>query len=201
LEAIRKVVQQHEGEIKVIELKILEIGGPKMKVQKARVDQLSNAITASEEEITKAKVAIKAAERAIDKSQKKFSKDSQDRQANKDNIESIQQELKTMEGDAQSVLEGFKQASVVLEQKQQQMTAIKAQHDEVRAQVTKMQSQEVDLDQQLEDQTRQLTDAQTKVKVCEKKLAGLELHKVSNEALGHALAPDCSTHIRILDFN
>ena len=53
MNAVRKVVAKFEQEIKAIEQSILEVGGPRLKGQKQRVDDWTNQIATLQDEATK----------------------------------------------------------------------------------------------------------------------------------------------------
>ena len=149
-----------------------------MRVQKSKVEGLIEQISVLEDDVTKIKVAIKTNQRNIEKIEKKLAKDEEERAANKEQIQQIQTGLASIEKDAQSVLSNFKEASVLLEEREEGMKQSKKHHDEIKAKVAKLQSAEVDLDNQIEEQERVLQDLSAKLKGWEKKLQGLTLHKI-----------------------
>ena len=96
-----------EAEVKAVEEAILNIGGVKLRAQKAKVEGLTQQIATLQTNLTKANVELKTAQRAVDKLAKKIEKDEEERTANLEYIEKIKEEFKAVEAGAMQVGEEY----------------------------------------------------------------------------------------------
>jgi structural maintenance of chromosome 4 len=181
MEKIKKSSSKLEQEIKEIEKKILDAGGMKLKIQKSKVDSLNEQIENANNVMVKAAAQIKTAEKAIVKSQKEIETNEAELQEIEKTLEMTKAEFKKGEEEATKVMESYKAAETLLNEKIAETKKAQSEYDKLKKIVDKFRTTEVEIQNQIEDINRTLKEHEAKVQHWAKKIAELEKQKARNE--------------------
>lgn len=181
IEQIQSQSASIEEEIQELQDKIMEVGGIKLRSQKAKVDGLREEIDTRNEGLSSAEVAKSKAE----KQGKKQDKVNADTSAE---LEKVTQELEQIEEDARNQSRGTsefrrqaEEAQQALDDRKEELQALKAQLDELVAELNETRSAEVEMRNKLEENQKILLDNQKRLRYWEEKLSKLSLQNVSEE--------------------
>ncbi|GAB7332705.1 hypothetical protein MBLNU13_g04451t1 [Cladosporium sp. NU13] len=181
IEQIQSQSASIEEEIQELQDKIMEVGGIKLRSQKAKVDGLREEIDTRNEGLSSAEVAKSKAE----KQGKKQDKVNADTSAE---LEKVTQELEQIEEDARNQSRGTsefrrqaEEAQQALDDRKEELQALKAQLDELVAELNETRGAEVEMRNKLEENQKILLDNQKRLRYWEEKLSKLSLQNVSEE--------------------
>eukprot|EP01134_Creolimax_fragrantissima_P001134 CFRG1134T1 len=182
LEQARTNVTKLDGEIKESQDQILDVGGVRMKAQKAKVDGILHEIDAKNSYVTKAQVAIKSATKKIETISKKIAKTEAEILENKAVIASMESEFAKLDQDAARVIDAMEIAQQHMNAKEESLEALTKEYEDKKAIYSKIRSVEVDLQNSLEDWTKQVRDSSAKIRRAEAELYELRLLPGVNES-------------------
>ncbi|XP_057325387.1 structural maintenance of chromosomes protein 4-like [Microplitis mediator] len=172
--------QKIQDKIEKINDKINEIGGDKIKKQKS-INEIVKGIDKAKSEITRLKVATKAAENNAAKTRRKIETLEAEIKECIKNITDGQQERAELEQEAKRLKEEQTACEEALAERDQVLGELTNEIKQLQAKETKLKSAKIDLDQKLAASRKQLAEFTAKVKDCESKLHGLKLNKIPEQ--------------------
>ncbi|KAG6052319.1 hypothetical protein E4U39_000044 [Claviceps sp. Clav50 group G5] len=180
IEQLRSETASVEAEIKALQDKIMEVGGEKLRSQRAKVDGLKAEINTNTEEMSNAEV------RRV-KTEKKKIKLAQDiTKANTDH-ELAAQDLQGLEGDvsnqgekAQELKAQVKEAETLLGSKREQLRAFKQELDDKTAELNKSRAAEIETRNKLEENQKILQENEKRLRYWHDKHSKLVLQNIED---------------------
>ncbi|EGD82304.1 Smc4l1 protein [Salpingoeca rosetta] len=167
-----------EHEIAALEEELANVGGVRVKAQRAKVDGISDEISTLQGNITKANVTAKTAKRKKTQLEKKLEKAQAEKEETAAAIAKLKESFADIETKALEVMEEQKKATLLLEEREEAMQDIKEKYDQVEERLQALRSGLVDQEHELEEVDRELRDNQNKAKHWRRKLDALTLHKI-----------------------
>lgn len=167
-----------DGEIARLQARIMEIGGVRLRAQKSKVDGLREQLDSLQRALTKSQVAQRTAQRAADKARQAAAQVAADLAQARADIERGRAEFEAIEQGAVKVMEAFRQAQRLMEEKQEVISTKRQQLVELKRAADQGRATEVDLVNQLELQTRALRDNQAKEAHWQRQLSELRLQRI-----------------------
>ena len=186
-----------EEEIKELQNKIMEVGGVRLRGQKAKVDGLKQQIETLTEEISNSEVAISKAEKQKTKHEKSFADTQEELASTADEIKNLADEIKNQSTDASSLRRQVEESQEVcvlrrqdldsivltffikgLEAKQEQLAALKRDLDEKTNELNGIRAVEIELRNRLEENQKVLSENQKRLKYWSEKLSKISLQRV-----------------------
>jgi len=170
-----------ESQIKEIEEAIKNVGGVRLKAQKSKVASITKQMDKLRSSITKAGVEMKTAKGQIKKLESKISKDADELEKTNALRASIKQELEDMDVSAGEVMDRYKEATAVLEEKGAEMKTISKEHATLESECNKLRGVVIDLEENCKAMKATVKENQQKVKSWRSKVAKLKLHKIGSD--------------------
>ncbi|XP_008553435.1 structural maintenance of chromosomes protein 4 [Microplitis demolitor] len=173
--------QKIQDKIDKINDKINDIGSDKIKAKQKSINEIVKGIDKAKSEITRLKVATKAAENNAVKTRRKIETLEAEIKECIKNITDGQQERVDLEQEAKQLKEEQTACEEALAERDQVLGELTNEIKQLQAKETKMKSAKIDLDQKLATSRKQLAEFTAKVKDCESKLHGLKLNKIPEQ--------------------
>ncbi|ETV91308.1 hypothetical protein H310_14128 [Aphanomyces invadans] len=167
-------VDSMQAEVDQLKQKILNIGGVPLKQQRQKVEELTKSIDTQTKALTKLRVDVKAAKKALEKSAATQVKMEKDKADNIAKLEKLRAEYKQIEDSAAVVCDKHEAAKALLEEHSSVLDDKRKEFDTLKKTVDGLASAEVDLLSQLDECEKLLADNEEKVKYWTGKLT--ELH-------------------------
>ena len=156
----REKSDKAESKCKALQEEILNAGGEKLRLQKKKVEGMKVALEEATSLVSKGKVVIKSAHKAVEKAQAAAEAAEEEIGAIAKELEQVRADHKAIEEAALSVMEAYKQLEEQLEEKKAGLTAMDKEFEKHKAVVTKARSAQVDVENELQDATKAFEDAQ-----------------------------------------
>ena len=203
LMALEKQISQHEkaveklrsgtcgveAEIKELQDKIMEIGGVRLRAQKAKVDGLKDQVSTLTEEISTAEVARSKAEKQKSKHEKAFDEAEKEISSTAQELEALSNEGSNQDKDASGLRRQAEEAQEALESKQEELATTKRELDEKKADLNSIRGVEIEMRNRLEENQKTLTENQKRLRYWSDKLSKLALQSVDDlHAVGNLKA-------------
>ncbi|KAF0686286.1 Aste57867_21892 [Aphanomyces stellatus] len=166
-------VDEKQDEVDALKQQILNIGGAPLKKQRKLVDELTKDIDTQTKALTKLRVDLKSAKKALEKSQKNKEKMDKEKIANGEKLEKLRTEYKQIEDNAAAVCDKHEAAKALLEEHSSVLEDKRKEYETLKKTVDGLASAEVDLVSQLEECEKLLAENEKKVKYWSAKLAEL----------------------------
>ncbi|RMZ87349.1 hypothetical protein DV736_g5416, partial [Chaetothyriales sp. CBS 134916] len=178
IEELKAETASVEAEIKALQDQIMEVGGVKLRAQKATVDGLKERIDLLNEDVS-------AAEVGKTKNEKLQVKHNKAEAAAEQELEALTSDLDKLDADIQQhavgAAESKQRADAAQEEqevKKDELTQMKKQVDVQTAELNETRKAEIEMKNKLEENTKILVDNQKKAKYWHEKLSRLELHDI-----------------------
>ncbi|RMZ85784.1 hypothetical protein DV737_g343, partial [Chaetothyriales sp. CBS 132003] len=178
IEELKAETASVEAEIKALQDQIMEVGGVKLRAQKAAVDGLKERIDLLNEDLS-------AAEIGKTKNEKLQVKHDKAKAAAEKELEALASDLGKLDADIQQHATGASEskqrgeaAQEEQEAKKEELTQMKKQVDVQTAELNETRKAEIEMKNKLEENTKILVDNQKKAKYWQEKLSKLELHDI-----------------------
>jgi len=165
-------------EIKALQEKIMEIGGVKLRSQKAKVDDLREQITALNDRITTCDVARAKNEKDCDKFAKTIKSSEEELETLTEELAALEEDMKQSSRNAEQVRKKAEDAEHVLSVKADELKELKESLDERRAALTTTRGEEIEMRNRLEEHQKVLVDNQKRGKHWMEKLKHLALNEL-----------------------
>ena len=160
-----------ESKCKALQEEILNAGGEKLRLQKKKVEGMKVALEEATSLVSKGKVVIKSAHKAVEKAEAAAKAAEEEIGAIAKELEQVRADHKAIEEAALSVMEAYKQLEEQLEEKKACLTAMDKEFEKHKAVVTKARSAQVDVENELQDATKAFEDAKMRSGHWQQKLA------------------------------
>ncbi|KAI0998292.1 Structural maintenance of chromosomes protein 4 [Podosphaera aphanis] len=169
-----------EREIKELQDKIMEIGGEKLRAQKAKVDATKGEIDDLNEKISIAEVNRAKAEKQKVKYEKDHKKAMKDLETASADLETLEDEIKTQSANARGYQETIDKAQENLSSKKNELKCLKLDLDAKTVGLNEIRAIEIEMRNKLEESQKFVHENQKKLKYWMEKREKLSLQSVSD---------------------
>lgn len=173
-----------ESEIKALQDKIMEIGGVRLRSQKAKVDGLREQIETVNQQHMHAEIAKTKAEKAKVKVEKTFKDSTDELETVTRGMEGLDQEIKAQAKAVEEVKARVEEAQHFLDVKKDELEVVKEELDAKKKEMNETRAVEIEMRNKLEQHQKSLTENRKRYKHWEEKLGKLNLHQLSNLGAG-----------------
>lgn len=202
---IEKISSESAGigeEIKALQDKIMEVGGVKLRSQKAKVDGLQEQIDNRNEEISVAEVAKVKATNANAKHEKLFDESTSEIEKVRDETEQVLEDIRKHLQNATGIREQAEEAREALHDKKEELMELKKRLEEQTAELNASRAVEIELKNKLEENNKIMKDNQQRLRHWQEKLSKLSLQNINDAGEeGESLAVPEYSKDELDDFN
>ncbi|OAA70760.1 nuclear condensin complex subunit Smc4 [Akanthomyces lecanii RCEF 1005] len=188
---LRDETSSVEEEIKALQDKIMEVGGEKLRMQRALVDGLKDQITSHNEEISFAEVRKAKAEKQKVKLDKDTAKASKERDAAVAELEKLDDDISNQGTKADELRQNVQDAKAALATKKAQVQEMKEELDVKTSELNETRAVEIEMRNKLDENRKVLTENQKRLRYWDDKLSKLVLQDI-NDLIGES-APKRAT--------
>ncbi|GAA5890264.1 hypothetical protein JCM8208_002756 [Rhodotorula glutinis] len=158
LESLRTKAAKYEDKIAALQSKIEEVGGLKLRSQKAKVADLQDQIRHNETRLVKAKTERTRAEKDLAKATKSIESSTAKIEELEEEVAELKQQLKANEEEAEPVRQTVEQAHIKVEEGREQLSALKAELDDQEEAIIEFRKAETKLRDAFKEQERLLKE-------------------------------------------
>jgi len=158
----------------------MEVGGVKLRSQKAKVDDLRDQITALNDRITTCDVARVKNEKDCEKFAKTMKSSEEELEILTEELAQLEEDMKESTRKAEQVRKKAEDAEHVLSIKQDELNELRENLDERRAALQMTRGEEIEMRNRLEEHQKVLADNQKRSKHWSEKLRNLSLSEMSS---------------------
>jgi len=169
-----------ENAIKMLQDRIMEIGGIKLRSQKATVDGIREKLDTLNGEITTAEVAKRKAEQTKTKSEKAERDSLKELEGVTAELNALEEEQANHSAMTEQMSQKAEEAKDFLEQRKEELSAAKEQLDERLVELNQIRAAEIEMKNTLEEHQKVFTENQKRLKYWEEKLDKLSLQSLSD---------------------
>lgn len=180
LDKVNAAAGKVEEAIRVLQEKIMEVGGVRLRTQKARVDSLTEEIESSNEKATRLQVQQKTSAKAAAKARDTVTKLEAELSSITEQLATTQRKIEEKTAVAAQLQQTYEKAEATLEAKRESLASLKAAFEDTKARLQSARGVEVELQQQLEDDKRVLDEHTKKVQHWSVKKSALSLQDYSS---------------------
>jgi len=151
-----------EIEVSKLQKNILDAGGPRLKKQKAKCENILSGLNESEKALKSAKVEIVSSEKAFVKAEK--TKETLCSQLDQCEVllNEKNEEFKTLESDALAVIQAYEEVTIIEEKKRVALETASKEAEDLKKSESDVQLIEIDLLGQLDALKKQISECQKK---------------------------------------
>ncbi|GIC84522.1 condensin subunit SMC4 [Aspergillus udagawae] len=180
IEDLRAQKSGIEEEIQVLQNKIMEVGGVRLRSQKAKVDGLKEQISLLAEEISNAEIGKSKNEKLIMKHQKARAEAERELEQVAEGLEKLNADVENQANDASGWKQGVEEAQEALETKKGELKTLKQELDEKVTELNETRATEIEMRNKLEENQKALTENEKRQRYWSEKLSKLTLQNVSD---------------------
>ena len=169
-----------EEEIKALQDKIMEIGGVKLRSQKAKVDGLKEQIDTLQNEMSNAEVNRTKAEKQKAKHEKAQIDASKELESLTAELEKVEADVQRQIQDASGSREAAEEAQAAIDEKKEELQDLKKELDRRTAELNETRGVEIEMRNKLEENQKALGEAQKRLQHWQEKLNKLSLQNLSD---------------------
>ncbi|XHG09668.1 hypothetical protein AWENTII_012709 [Aspergillus wentii] len=169
-----------EEEIQTLQNKIMEVGGVKLRSQKAKVDGLKEQISLLADEISNAEVEKSKNEKLISKHQKARADSEKELGHVSEELEKLEEAVENQTNDASDWRQKVEEAQEAVETKKAELKALKGELDEKVAELNETRATEIEMRNKLEENQKALSENEKRGRYWAEKLSAMKLHNVSD---------------------
>ena len=169
-----------EAEIQALQDKIMEVGGVRLRNQKAKVDGLKEQIGLLNEEVLTAEVAKSKNEKLKVKHEKAHADAENELAAVAIEREKLEADIATQAKDASSYKAEAEEAKEALETRKEALVTLKAELDSQTSALDSTRATEIEMRNKLEENQKILAENQKKNRYWTEKLSRLTLHDIAD---------------------
>ncbi|KAH3351181.1 hypothetical protein KXV52_008637 [Aspergillus fumigatus] len=169
-----------EEEIQTLQNKIMEVGGVRLRSQKAKVEGLKEQISLLAEEISNAEIGKSKNEKLIMKHQKARAEAERELEQVAEGLEKLNADVENQANDASGWKQGVEEAQEALETKKGELKTLKQELDEKVAELNETRATEIEMRNKLEENQKALTENEKRQRYWSEKLSKLTLQNVSD---------------------
>ncbi|KAL7276282.1 Structural maintenance of chromosomes protein 4 [Rhizina undulata] len=168
-----------EEEIKALQDKIMKVGGIKLRSQKSKVDGIRERLETLNEQVSAADLARTKAEKNRNKFEKAFADSTRELEDIGEELERLAAEVKEHRNAAAENSSKGDEAQEYLENKKEELAALKADLDEKLAELNKTRAAEIEMKNKMEEYQKVLVDNRKRSQHWQRELGKLSLQNVS----------------------
>ncbi|KNC78249.1 hypothetical protein SARC_09307, partial [Sphaeroforma arctica JP610] len=157
-------VAELDSQIKSLQNSIMDVGGVRMKAQKAKIEGIVQEISTVKSAVTKSQVTMKSATKKIQTCTNRQAKTQIELKENAQVIAAMKEEFVKLDEDARLVIEAMNKAQELLESKEGSLQELTGSYEKKKAAYAKIRSVQVDLQSSVEDWTKQVQSSTATVK-------------------------------------
>lgn len=180
LAKLRSETSGIEEDIKALQDKIMEVGGVRLRSQKAKVDGLREQIETLNEQHMQADIAKTKSEKTKVKVEKAFTNSTEELENVTRDIEGLEAEIKEQAKAAEEVKTRVEEAQHFLDVKKDELVAVKDELDERRKQINETRAVEIETKNKLEQHQKNLVENQRKMASWDEKMEKLTMHQLKD---------------------
>uniref|UniRef100_A0A8C3A0K0 Structural maintenance of chromosomes protein n=1 Tax=Cyclopterus lumpus TaxID=8103 RepID=A0A8C3A0K0_CYCLU len=170
-----------ENEVKRLHNLIVDINSHKLKAQQDKLDKVNKELDDCSSTITKAKVAIKTADRNLKKCEESVSRVQKEQEENEKSMVELTEQLKKLEDEAGEVMKACQEAEAALPEVQEQYREVLKEIKVLRQQEHAMQEESLSVRLRIEQIETTLSEHNNKIKHWQKEATKLSLHTIEGE--------------------
>ncbi|XP_060690834.1 LOW QUALITY PROTEIN: structural maintenance of chromosomes protein 4 [Hemiscyllium ocellatum] len=171
-----------ETEVKRLHTLIIDINSKKLKTQQDKLDQLNKQIDDCASSITKARVAIKTAERNFKKAEEAVNRTKGEIEENQKEVEDLTEELKQVEEKGAIVLKECSDAQESLVTVTEEHNCLLQKLREIQEEQQALQKETLNIRLKLEQIDGHVAEHQSKIKFWQREVSKLSLHPIDKPA-------------------
>ncbi|KAK8148974.1 hypothetical protein G3M48_008562 [Beauveria asiatica] len=191
IEKLRGETSSVEEEIQALQDKIMEVGGEKLRMQRALVDGLKDQITSHSEEISFAEVRKAKAEKQKVKLEKDIAKATKECSAAVAELEQLDDDISNQGTKSDELRQKVEEAQSTLATKKTQLQELKEDLDVKTSELNETRAIEIEMRNKLEENQKALAENQKRHRYWDDKLSKLVLQDI-NDLIGES-APKRAT--------
>lgn len=180
VERLRQETLSVESEIQILQDKIMEVGGVRLRGQKAKVDGLKEQISLLSEEISDAEVAKTKNEKLLSKHEKAHAEAEKELASLEKDLEKLEADIANQAADASSSKAKAREAQDALDGKKEEQAVLKADLDSKTSELNSTRAIEIEMRNKLEENQKILSENHKKSRYWTEKLAKLTLHDIAD---------------------
>jgi len=180
LAKLRSETSGTEEEIKALQDKIMEVGGVRLRSQKAKVDGLREQIETLNEQHMQADIAKTKAEKTKVKVEKAFRDSTEELENVTRDMEGLEAEIKEQVKAAEEIKTRVEEAQHFLDVKKDELEVVKEELDEKRKQMNTTRAVEIEMKNKLEQHQKSLVENQRKMASWSEKMEKLTMHQLKD---------------------
>ncbi|KAK9387473.1 RecF/RecN/SMC [Lipomyces mesembrius] len=169
-----------ENEIKDLEERIMEIGGIKLRLQKAKVDGILQQIEIRNDRISIAEMAKAKTEKESAKERTSVTNAEKELAEVEVELRSVQVDLVNVENAARENEHASNQAAFIVEERQEKLKEMKEDLDARMKEINAFRKSEIEIRNKVEAHEKELRENKTRLKHWSEKLTALSLHDVGD---------------------
>ena len=194
IEKLRQETLSVESEIQILQDKIMEVGGVKLRGQKVKVDSLKEQTGLLCEEISDAEVAKTKNEKLLSKHEKAHADAEKELASLEKDLEKLEADIANQAADALSSKAKTREAQDALDAKKEELAALKADLDSKVSELNSTRAVEIEMRNKLEENQKILSENHKKSRYWIEKLSKLTLHDIADlEGGADQCQPDLSS--------
>lgn len=174
-----------EEEIKALQDKIMEVGGEKLRMQRALVDGLKDQISSHNEEISFAEVRKAKAEKQKIKLEKDMTKAAKERDAAVADLQKLDDDIQNQGTKADELRQQVEEAQAALATRKAQLQELKEDLDVKTSELNETRAIEIEMRNKLEENQKTLVENQKRLRYWDDKLSKLVLQDI-NDLIGES---------------
>ncbi|KAL9095463.1 MAG: hypothetical protein Q9165_002334 [Trypethelium subeluteriae] len=180
MEKLRSETIDIEEEIQSLQNKIMEIGGVRLRAQKAKVDELKAQIDSLTDEVSNAEVNRSKAEKQKAKNEKTHTETTEELEKVAEESAKVEEDMRNQIRNAAGFRQQAEEAKETLDTKKEELQVLKADLDSKTSELNESRGAEIEMRNKLEESHKLLKDHQRKVAHWEDKLSKLSLQNISD---------------------
>ncbi|KAL4951450.1 RecF/RecN/SMC [Aspergillus filifer] len=169
-----------EEEIQALQNKIMEVGGVRLRSQKAKVDGLKEQISLLSDEISNAEIAKSKNEKLIKKHEKSRADAENELAQVAEDLKKLNEDVANQAEDASGWKQKVDEAQDALDTKKAELKTVKTELDEKVAELNETRATEIEMRNKLEENQKALSENEKRSRYWQEKLSKLTLQNVSD---------------------
>ena len=169
-----------EGEIQSLHDKIMEVGGVKLRAQKAKVDGLKEQIDLLTEEMSNAEIAISKAKKQVSKQEKAFEEAQKELASADRDLEGLDSEAQDQTNNAATSKQRAEAAQDELSAKKDELASLKKELDDKTTELNETRAVEIEMRNKLEENQKIQSENHKRLKYWNEKLSKLAIQSTSD---------------------
>ncbi|CAJ1065334.1 structural maintenance of chromosomes protein 4 isoform X1 [Xyrichtys novacula] len=170
-----------ENEVKRLHNLIVDINSHKLKAQQDKLDKVNAELDDCSSTITKAKVAIKTADRNLKKCEESVNRLQSELEENEKAMEEFTEKLKKLEEEAGEIIKTCQEAEAALPEVQEQYQGVLKEIKALQRQEHALQEESLSVRLRVEQIETTITEHNNKIKHWQKEATKLSLHSIDDK--------------------